>query len=403
MESLKKDLFCHWWKCCPWLTGCIRAACGSLPTASLAWKLDSCASVSLPIKISLAVCSNPWPTHMDLGYPADNLLSCLLLYRQQNGEIQLFNPAVENLLWCLQIPAILTPFLGVTPRGLAQPEFPASRLFSPAQCWKSPLSSPLPQPVPPGPACTHLPWVIPSTLLFHTPVHRSCRPMAVLSACLCLWSTPQKEQWENLTGQELQWLGFHQRWNPYISFSCPLPPALLTGWFSGQWEGRRPSLKYTSSCMSICYSHTNTSNKNCSRNFSVTNIKCWESVKLSINSTINVTRIHSGNFICWIAAKCVKWILIMCHILILKPYGIKTFIEWENRYFGNNYWFQQRKILKSHQWLWHTKQKTKHGGFWNVVAKLPSKFNKKNRFLIWWIFSKLRQELTKLIFFLINT
>lgn len=31
-----------------------------------------------------------------------------------------------------------------------------------------------------------------------------------LCVCLCLSSTPLKEQWENLTGQELQCLGFHQ-------------------------------------------------------------------------------------------------------------------------------------------------------------------------------------------------
>lgn len=45
MELLKKVMFCYWWKCCPWLTGCISAACGSLPTASLAHALDFSASV----------------------------------------------------------------------------------------------------------------------------------------------------------------------------------------------------------------------------------------------------------------------------------------------------------------------------------------------------------------------
>lgn len=131
-----------------------------------------------------------------------------------------------------------------------------------------------------------------STLPVHRRLETHGLTCCLLCVCVCVlvflegWSIPQKEVWENLTGQQLQWLGFHQRWNPYTLFSCPLPPVLFTGWFSGQWEGQRPSLNYPSPCISICYIHTNTSNKNCYWYFSMTSIKCWESVKLSINCKI---------------------------------------------------------------------------------------------------------------------
>lgn len=37
--------------------------------------------------VTLAVCSNPWPAHVDLGYPADNLLPSLLLCNPTDGKV----------------------------------------------------------------------------------------------------------------------------------------------------------------------------------------------------------------------------------------------------------------------------------------------------------------------------
>lgn len=106
----------------------------------------------------------------------------------------MLKPAVENHLWCLQIPAILTPFLGVMPQGLAQTMFPPPCLFSPAQSWKSPL----PQPTPPGPAFAHLPWVILSTQ--HVPrisCRWDCKLMYACSVCACEWRADLSFRREN--------------------------------------------------------------------------------------------------------------------------------------------------------------------------------------------------------------
>lgn len=85
MESLKKNLLCYWWKCCPWLMGCISTACGFSAHSQLslgAWLLCKGFSAipNQPVcPVTLAVCSNPWSTRMGLGYPGDNFLPSLLL------------------------------------------------------------------------------------------------------------------------------------------------------------------------------------------------------------------------------------------------------------------------------------------------------------------------------------
>lgn len=103
MESLKKVLFCHWWKRCPWLMGCINAACGSLPTASLACELDFCASVSLPLKISLSA-QLLWLSAVTPGQPAwiwdlqeiiySHLCYCAISQPAKQGD-----PAVKASCW----------------------------------------------------------------------------------------------------------------------------------------------------------------------------------------------------------------------------------------------------------------------------------------------------------------
>ena len=165
------------------------------------------------------------------------------------------------------MPAILSPFLGPMPHSLAQPAFPPSRLFSPAQHWKSPLSSPLPQPMPPGPAIAHLPWVIPSTQCCsqHGPPSHAAETANSHGFALCVRFCGVLIHLSKGSMAEPEWPGAVETWISSDKKSlhlfilcCHIPSVLFTAWSSGQREGQSPSPNSTSLCTSICYRHRHT-------------------------------------------------------------------------------------------------------------------------------------------------
>lgn len=162
------------------------------------------------------------------------------------------------------MPVILTPFLGVLPHSLAQPAFPPC-LFSPAQSWKSPCCSPLPQPLPLGqPMPTYPRWYLPlacdpSTVPSSVPLRMP--KLHVFVMCAKGWTVIQKAAQVNWTSQELQRPGSHQMQSPYICFVSVALSHLFCSpiGFLGGEKFRGPLwTPPTSVCISICYCYRHT-------------------------------------------------------------------------------------------------------------------------------------------------